>query len=42
MKKMSLVLTLAFGILALAYANGALDHSNAQGNFQTAEIRVGA
>ncbi|WP_268524101.1 hypothetical protein [Bacillus vallismortis] len=42
MKKMSLILTLVFGILTLAYANGALDLSNEQGNFQTAEIRVGA
>ncbi|MFJ1450488.1 hypothetical protein ACL6EQ_09440 [Bacillus subtilis] len=42
MKKMSIVLILAFGILTVAGANAALDHSNAEGEFQTAEIIVGA
>ncbi|AOR99725.1 MULTISPECIES: hypothetical protein [Bacillus] len=42
MKKMMVVLILAFGILSLGVTNGALNHSNAEGEFQTAEIIVGA
>ncbi|MEC0447545.1 MULTISPECIES: hypothetical protein [Bacillus] len=42
MKKMSIVLILAFGILTAEAINGSFDHSNAEGEFQTAEIIVGA
>ncbi|MCT6511950.1 hypothetical protein ACUUYQ_21020 [Bacillus halotolerans] len=42
MKKMSVVLILAFGILALGVTNGVLNHSKAEGEFETAEIIVGA
>ena len=38
MKKMSIVLILAFGILTAEAINGSFDHSNAEGEFQTAEI----
>ncbi|MDU0814585.1 MULTISPECIES: hypothetical protein [Bacillus amyloliquefaciens group] len=42
MKKMSIVLILAFGILTVGGVNDAFNHSNAEGEFQTAEIIVGA
>lgn len=41
MKKMSLSLVLAFGILTAAFVGASLNHSEAGGSFQTTEIRVG-
>lgn len=41
MKKMSLTLVLAFGILTTAFVGVSLNHSEAGGSFQTTEIRVG-
>lgn len=41
MRKMLLTLSLVFGILALSYTNLSFTHT-ANGEFQTAEIRVGA